>query len=99
MKMNPARMEKNAEKAELLLKALANRNRLMILCLLIEGERSVGELVAELSLHGPTVSQHLALLRKDGLVKTRREGQTIWYSLSSVPARKLLEDLYHLYCV
>lgn len=88
----------NAEAAEGLLKSLSNRNRLMILCLLIEAERSVGELVAELELHGPTVSQHLALLRKDGLVKTRRDGQTIWYSISSEPARKILETLYRIYC-
>lgn len=92
-------MLERAEVAEGLLKSLANRNRLMILCLLVDGERSVGDLVASLGLHGPTVSQHLALLRKDGLVKTRRDGQTIWYAIASDPARKLLETLYRIFCV
>lgn len=91
-------MEKNAAQAETLLKALASRNRLMILCLLVEGECSVGQISESLSVNGPTVSQHLALLRKDGLVTTRRQGQTIWYSIASEPARKLLETLYQIYC-
>lgn len=98
MKINPTHMKKKAEAAEGLLKSLSNRNRLMILCLLVDGERSVGELVMALEVNGPTVSQHLTLLRKDGLVKTRRDGQTIWYSISSEPARKVIETLYRIYC-
>jgi DNA-binding transcriptional ArsR family regulator len=98
MNINPAQMLTSAGEAEELLKAIANRHRLTILCQLIDGERSVGELASFLSLRDSTVSQHLALLRKDGLVSTRRDGQTIWYAIDSAPARKLLETLYQIYC-
>jgi len=98
MKIKPAQMHASAAEAEELLKAMANRNRLMILCQLIEGERSVGELAELLDLRDSTVSQHLALLRKDGLVAPRRDGQTIWYSITSVPARRLVETLYQIFC-
>jgi DNA-binding transcriptional ArsR family regulator len=87
-----------AEKASELLKSLANRHRLLIVCQLIEGERSVGELAGFLAIRDSTVSQHLALLRKDGVVAARRDGQTIWYSISSAPAREVLEALYKVYC-
>lgn len=87
-----------ADEASALLKALANRHRLLIVCQLSEKERAVGELAALLNLRDSTVSQHLALLRKDGLVATRREGQTIWYSIGSVPARELVRTLYGVYC-
>jgi len=98
MKIEPDQMHTSAIAAEELLKAMANRHRLMILCQLIEGERSVGELAELLKLRDSTVSQHLALLRKDGMVATRREGQTIWYSIASEPARKLVETLYQIFC-
>lgn len=91
-------MNKSAERACELLKALANRHRLMIVCQLIDGERSVGDLAEVLDIRDSTVSQHLALLRRDGLVHARREGQTIWYSVASGPARELLETLYRCYC-
>ncbi len=91
-------MQNSAAEAEELLKAMANRHRLIILCQLIDRERSVGELVDFLDLRDANVSQHLALLRKDGLVTTRREGQTIWYSIASEPARKLVETLYQVFC-
>jgi ArsR family transcriptional regulator, virulence genes transcriptional regulator len=81
-----------------LLKALSNPHRLLIVCQLIDGERSVGQLAEFLGIRDSTVSQHLALLRKDGLVTARRDGQTIWYSISSAPARELLETLYRVYC-
>lgn len=87
-----------AERAAELLKSLANRHRLLIVCQLIEGERSVGELAEFLGIRDSTVSQHLALLRKDGIVAARREGQTIWYSISSEPARDVLAVLYRVYC-
>jgi DNA-binding transcriptional ArsR family regulator len=96
--VNAAEMSAAAEEASELLKALANRNRLLILCQLVGGEKSVGELADFLAIRDSTVSQHLALLRKDGLVETRREGQTIWYSIASEPARRVLEVLYQLYC-
>ena len=87
-----------ADEASALLKALANRHRLIIICQLIEKERSVGELAALLKIRDSTVSQHLALLRKDGLVTARREGQTVWYSIGSAPARELVRTLYQCYC-
>jgi DNA-binding transcriptional ArsR family regulator len=87
-----------AERASELLKSLANRHRLLIVCQLIEGERSVGELGEFLGIRDSTVSQHLALLRTDGVVAARRDGQTIWYSISSAPAREVLETLYKIYC-
>ena len=87
-----------ADEASALLKALANRHRLIIICQLIEKERSVGELAELLRLRDSTVSQHLALLRKDGLVAARRDGQTIWYSIGSGPARELVQTLYRTYC-
>lgn len=91
-------MRESAAKAEEMLKALANRHRLMILCQLIDGERSVGDLAQFLTLRDSTASQHLALLRKDGLVTTRREGQTIFYSLASEAVRRLVATLYDIYC-
>lgn len=96
--IDAAAMSVAADKASELLKSLANRNRLLILCQLVGGERSVGELAGFLGIRDSTVSQHLALLRKDGLVETRRDGQTIWYSIASEPARRVLEVLYQFFC-
>ena len=87
-----------AEQASELLKSLGNRHRLLILCQLTEGERSVGDLAAFLQLRDFTVSQHLSLLRRDGLVKARRDGQTIWYAIASAPARRVLETLFEIFC-
>lgn len=87
-----------ADDACALLKALANRHRLIIMCQLSEKARSVGELAALLNIRDSTVSQHLALLRKDGLVAARRDGQTIWYSISSASARELVRTLNRVYC-
>jgi DNA-binding transcriptional ArsR family regulator len=92
------RMAQAADAAAELLKSLANRHRLMILCQLAEGERSVGDLAERLGIRDATASQHLALLRKDGLVSARREGQTIWYSIASAPAQAILGTLYAIYC-
>jgi DNA-binding transcriptional ArsR family regulator len=98
MNINLEAMQTAADQASDLLKALANRHRLMIICQLIDGERSVGELAAFLGIRDSTVSQHLALLRKDGLVAARRDGQTIWYEISSGPAREVVKTLYKIYC-
>ena len=87
-----------ADEASALLKALANRHRLIIVCQLTEKERSVGELAELLKMRDSTVSQHLALLRRDGLVTARRDGQTIWYSIGSPQARELVRTLYRVYC-
>ena len=98
MKIQINNMLAAADEASALLKALANRHRLIIICQLSEKERSVGELAELLNIRDSTVSQHLALLRKDGLVTARRDGQTIWYSISSAPARELVGALYRAYC-
>jgi DNA-binding transcriptional ArsR family regulator len=98
MKINSDVMERAADQASDLLKALSNRHRLLIICQLIDGERSVGELAAFMSLRDSTVSQHLALLRKDGLVSARRDAQTIYYSIASEPAREVLKTLYQVFC-
>lgn len=83
----------NASEANVLLRAMANENRLMILCLLAEGERSVGEIEAMTGARQPTVSQQLARLRADGLVESRRDGKTIHYSLICERTRRLLDLL------
>ncbi len=98
MKIDSGAMESAADQASELLKALANRHRLLIICQLIDGERSVGELASCLDVRDSPVSQHLALLRKDGLVSARREAQTIYYSIASEPAREVLKTLYQAYC-
>jgi DNA-binding transcriptional ArsR family regulator len=98
IKIDLTQMQAAAGAASDLLKALANPHRLMILCQLSEGERSVGELAGFLGIRDSTVSQHLAILRRDELVDARRDGQTIYYSISSAPARELVEVLYRSYC-
>jgi DNA-binding transcriptional ArsR family regulator len=96
--IDPESMRAHASDAARLLKALGNENRLMLLCLLVEGERSVGELNARLALSQPALSQHLAVLREDGLVRTRREAQTIYYSLAEGPAQRIIDTLHGIYC-
>jgi DNA-binding transcriptional ArsR family regulator len=98
MKIDIEVMEAAADQASDLLKALSNRHRLLIVCQLIDGERSVGDLAGFLGLRDSTVSQHLALLRKDGLVSARRDAQTIYYSIASEPARAILTALFRVYC-
>ena len=98
MKIKIEDMLAAADAASTLLKALANRHRLIIICQLIENERSVGQLAELLRLRDSTVSQHLALLRRDGLVSARRDGQTIWYAIASGPARAVVQVLYRAYC-
>ncbi|MHC5653574.1 ArsR/SmtB family transcription factor [Stappia sp.] len=88
----------NARKASDFLKAIAHESRLLILCILSEGEKSVTELEALLSLRQPTVSQQLARLRMDKLVTTRREGKTVYYSLANEDARKVIETVYDVFC-
>lgn len=96
--IDPEAMRRHAGEAARLLKALGNEKRLQLLCLLVEGERSVGELNAHLDLSQSALSQHLAVLREDGLVEARREAQAVLYSLSAGPARRLLETLHGIYC-
>jgi DNA-binding transcriptional ArsR family regulator len=87
-----------AADAEAFLKALANRHRLMILCELHKGERSVSELQEAMGLSQSSLSQHLARLRLDALVKTRRESQTIYYSIAAEGVSRIIAVLYDLFC-
>lgn len=98
MKLDPETMQGAADDASELLKALANRHRLLILCQLIDGERSVGQLAEFLGIRDSTVSQHLALLRRDRIIAGRRDGQTIWYRIESEPARSVISALYTSFC-
>jgi DNA-binding transcriptional ArsR family regulator len=98
MNINLRQMEASADSASEFLKALANRHRLMLVCQLIGGERPVGELAEALRIRDSTVSQHLAVLRKDGIVRTRREGQTIYYSIGSPVAGSVVGALYKHFC-
>ncbi|ASV84500.1 helix-turn-helix domain protein [Ochrobactrum quorumnocens] len=79
-----------ADEASEFLKAIANNHRLMILCRLHGGEKSVGQLAELIGLRASTVSQHLALLRRDGIIAGRRDGQTIWYRVESDIARQVM---------
>ncbi|HKN28870.1 MAG TPA: metalloregulator ArsR/SmtB family transcription factor [Roseiarcus sp.] len=92
------RMAERAREASEFLKALAHESRLMILCDLLHGERSVGELEALLSRRQSTVSQQLARLRLEGLVSARRDGKTIYYSIASDKARSIIGALYSAFC-
>ena len=91
-------IHKSAGKAVRLLKSLANESRLMIVCVLAEGEISVGQLNQRIDLSQSALSQHLAILREKGIVKTRRESQTIYYSLSDSPAIGVIQTLHDIYC-
>jgi DNA-binding transcriptional ArsR family regulator len=96
--MNEEDVIEGAKEAAQFLKALANENRLLILCMLGDGEKSVTELEQALDLRQPTLSQQLARLRADDLVATRREGKIIYYSLASNEAGKTLELMHGLFC-
>jgi DNA-binding transcriptional ArsR family regulator len=91
-------MQRNATDAVNLLKGLANESRLMIMCVLSEGEFSVGQLNQRIKLSQSALSQHLAVLREQGLVNTRRESQTIYYRLADSAAMSVIELLHDVYC-
>ncbi len=91
-------LQENARRASTLLKAMSNQHRLLILCQLVRGERCVGDLEQIVGLSQSALSQHLARLRRDNLVKTRRSAQTIYYSLAGNEANAVIETLYGLYC-
>lgn len=96
--MNIKDIEHNVKHAANLLKALSNEKRLSIVCALYEGEKSVGALEEFIGLSQSALSQHLARLRRDNLVQTRREAQTIYYMLSDRTAESILRCLYSIYC-
>lgn len=91
-------MQENAGKACGLLKAMASEARLMALCQLIEGEKSVTELQEAVGLSQSAMSQHLAVLREHGIVTTRREGQSVYYRMSNGHATALMETLHREFC-
>jgi DNA-binding transcriptional ArsR family regulator len=91
-------MEAAAERVAELMKLLANKHRLLVLCQLAEGEKSVGELARLLGVREPAMSQQLSVLRREGLVRPRRAAQTIYYALARDDARRLIEFLYQTYC-
>lgn len=96
--MNVESLYESARRATALLKAMGNTRRLLILCQLLRGEKNVGELEHLVGLSQSALSQHLARLRKDGLVRTRRSAQTIYYSLAGEEAKAVISTLYNLYC-
>ena len=96
--VSKALLLRSARLASRFLKSLSNEHRMLILCTLVEAEKNVGELEAILGIRQPTLSQQLARLRADGLVATRRNGKSIYYSIASSNARALLGLLHELYC-
>jgi len=93
-----AELQDKAVDAANLLKSMSNESRLLILCNLAEEEKSVGELQSLVELSQSALSQHLAVLRRDGLVSTRRSAQSIFYSLNSEPAKEIMATLYAYFC-
>lgn len=96
--LDPALMREAASEATAMLRVLANEDRLMLLCELSQGERSVSELEESLDLHQPSLSQQLGVLRAENLVVTRREGKYIFYSIDDPAVLAILKVLYQLYC-
>ena len=94
----PPDLRENAGRASSLLRAMANKQRLVILCHLVESEKTVGALRTEIGLSQSALSQHLAILRRDGLVQARRDGTSVVYSLASDEAAAMMATLYNLFC-
>ena len=91
-------MAESASRASSLMKTLGHKDRLMILCHLAMGEKSVGQIAELLEISQSPLSQHLSRMRKEGLVETRREAQSIFYTLKSGEAARIVEVLYELFC-
>jgi len=98
MDIDIAELAAHADEAESLLKGLSNSNRLMVLCALSEGELSVTELNQRIPLSQSALSQHLATLRRGGMVATRRESQTIYYRLNDPKVSVIIEALHGMFC-
>lgn len=96
--LDARRMQAAALKASSLLGVLANRNRLLLMCQLSQGESSVAQLEEQLQIRQPTLSQQLAVLRTKRLVRTRRQGRSIYYAVADPKVLGLLETLYSIYC-
>lgn len=91
-------MQEKADQAAAMLKSLAHPSRLLVLCALVDREHTAGELEQLVGLSQSAVSQHLAKLRKEGIVVTRRQSQKIFYSLSNDDVRRVLETMHTMYC-
>ena len=96
--MDMDQMQAAAAAASGLLRVLSNENRLLLMCQLSQGEQSVGQLEQVLDIRQPTLSQQLGVLRRQGLVRTRREGKQVIYAVRDANAMQVLELLYRLYC-
>ncbi|OCI90850.1 transcriptional regulator [Agrobacterium sp. 13-626] len=97
--LSPAEMASRAGEVADLLKTLSHPARLMIVCTLVEGEYSVGELEEKVDVHQPHLSQHLTVLRGSGIVETRRDGKQIFYRLTEEKAAQLVSSLYDIFCL
>lgn len=93
-----AEFENRAEEAESFLRSIASRHRLMILCTLMDGEISVGDMAGKLNLSQSNLSRHLATLREEQLVATRRDGTAIYYRIASDRVRPILGELHRMFC-
>jgi DNA-binding transcriptional ArsR family regulator len=96
--INLKKMQASADDACRLMKVLSNRDRMLLLCQIGQGEKCVSELEESLDIHQPTLSQQLTVLRNEELVETRREGKQIYYSLSNHVALAVMDVLYQNYC-
>lgn len=93
-----SQMDAQVEAAAELLKSMANPQRLRVLCLLLEGERSVGQINEQIELSQSALSQHLGVLRESQLVNTRREAQTVYYTVAPGPVHDIIQTLHAIYC-
>jgi DNA-binding transcriptional ArsR family regulator len=96
--MKITQMEQTADRVAGLLKLLSTRQRLMTLCHLVEGEKSVGALCDAVGMKPPAMSQQLAILRREGAIAARRDGQTIYYSIVDDDVRQIMAFLYSTFC-
>ena len=96
--LDPDLLRSAAGRAVAVLKVLANEDRLLLLCQLSQGEMCVGDLEERLSIHQPTLSQQLGVLRTEGVVHTRRQGKNIFYNVSDPALLEIVALLYRLYC-
>mgnify|MGYP000694592233 CR=1 FL=1 len=98
IQLPPAQMKEQAAKAVQLLKQLGNEDRLLLLCQLSQGEYNVGQLEEILDIQQPTLSQQLGVLRRAGLVSTRKEGKQIFYTVADMQALAVINTLYQQFC-
>ncbi len=96
--MKPEELEARASTVTRFLKAMANPSRLLVLCQLADGEKSVGQLERAVGLSQSALSQHLAVLRREQVVKARRAGQNVFYLLASAEAAAVMQTLYEVFC-